>query len=526
VRAGWLRVGRIVVVLAVWAGLSAGVAVARDPVPTLRIPLEPMGYQTMQAEFLATGSSMVTVNFVDDTHLLVSFALRRLMKREVDDPPNDSDRTVGAFLVELPSGKVLAKTEWRLHDHGQYLWALGHGRFLLRVRDRLTMIAPMAGEKPEQDAFREFPFLRMDRHVLAVLLSADDDLLTVETTEQTAAGDAEQANAMVQINFYRLTVTATEPDKMLVSSAGVLRARVALALPLTTAGFIEVLEGGRDRWLFNFDTPGGKVSELAQFDTTCFPRTTFVSRSEFVAFGCRGTIDKQDIAGFNLKGDAMWQQNFFDTQVAATFAFAPKGGRFALQRTITGGTPDPMASITGVAGMSSQEVRVYQSYNGKLLFQMACRPAVRAGQNFALSQDGMRVAMLHETMTDHKGTKDFEAYTSKTVAVEIYELPELTAKDEAAVKEAQGFAPADTGAPVAMALQRVTGQAAAAAAMPEATADSAGAVSGPGTTPAETTNSSTALGDPAPPVGPAGDEVPTTPRKPPTLYGPGEKPSK
>ena len=65
------------------------------------------------------------------------------MKREADPLPDDDDRTIGACLVELPSGKVLARTEWRDHDRLQYLWNLGHGRFLLRVRDRLTMIAPM-----------------------------------------------------------------------------------------------------------------------------------------------------------------------------------------------------------------------------------------------------------------------------------------------------------------------------------------------------------------------------------------------
>ena len=104
-----------------------------------------------------------------------------------------------------------------------------------------------------------------------------------------------------------------------------------------------MLEGGRDRWLFNFDTPAGKAKELAEFDTTCYPHMTFVSHSEFVAFGCRGTVDKQDIAGFNLKGDAMWQQNFFDTQISPEFGFAPAAGRFALERTIVG-TVEGMAA--------------------------------------------------------------------------------------------------------------------------------------------------------------------------------------
>jgi hypothetical protein len=106
----------------------------------------------LRAEFLLAGSSMLTVDFVDKDHLLITFGVRRLMKREPDPPPDDDDRTVGAVLVELPSGKVLARTEWRLHDRWQYLWNLGHGRFLLRVRDSLTILAPMEAANRD-DAF-------------------------------------------------------------------------------------------------------------------------------------------------------------------------------------------------------------------------------------------------------------------------------------------------------------------------------------------------------------------------------------
>jgi hypothetical protein len=521
--------------LAALAGVSASVAMARDPDPVL-ISLEPMGYQTVLPELLASGSSMVTVHFVDKDHLLITFGLRRLMKREVDDPQTDDDHTIGAFLVAIPSGRVIAKTEWRAHDRGQYLWDLGRGRFLLRVRDRLTVLAPDAARPG--DAFHEYPFLHLERHIVAVLVSADDDLLTVETIDPKVAkaraqdndslyggGPAQADTAPVQLNFYRIRSEAPSEDRPLAASAGALRARVALALPLTTAGFLEVLEGGRDRWLFNFDTPAGKAKELAEFDTTCYPHMTFVSHSEFVAFGCRGTVDKQNIAGFNLKGEAMWQQNFFDTQVSPEFAFAPAAGRFALERTIV----DAGAGLIGAGGANSQEIRVYQTYSGKLLFRTACTPVVRAGQNFALSEDGMRLAVLREMTQDHKATKDYDAYTSHSAAVTIYPLPALTGKDEAAVKEEQGLAPEDTGAGIDLAIRRMSGQAAANAAADSAAAADAGtgpdiakpeqiAAPAADSAQAEEQSAAAAPGD----ASAVGDVPPSGPRKPPTLYGPGE----
>ena len=176
-------VGRVGAMLA-WVVLAAGTAMARDPEPPLRVPLEPLGYQAMVQEFLLAGSSMLTVDFADKDHLLITFAVRRLMKREGDGDPGDDDRTVGAFLVELPSGKVQARTEWRLHDHSQYLWNLGHGRFLLRVRDRLTVFAPLQAGK-SGDPFQQTPLLNVrSPYCGASWCRADFDLLTIESMRQ------------------------------------------------------------------------------------------------------------------------------------------------------------------------------------------------------------------------------------------------------------------------------------------------------------------------------------------------------
>jgi hypothetical protein len=527
-----------VLMLASWAAV-ASTAVTRDAEVPVRIPLAPMGFQTLSSEFLLAGSSMMTVNFVDSGHLLITFSLRRLMKRDPGDPPDDQDRVVGAYLVEVASGKVLARTEWRLHDRSQYLWKLGRGRFLLRVRDRLTVIAPMDSGDPD-NAFREIPLITVDRHIVAILVSSDDDLLTVETTRfsmgAAAAGEGFSAEpAPVQINFYRLMNAGPSLEGLRAISAGVVRSRTAVAVPMTGAGTLELLDGGKDRWLFNFDEHSGKVHELAEWDSSCFPRPTFVGPSEFVAFGCRGSADKLDIAGFNMKGQEMWEQGFFDAYVAPTFDFAPAAGRFALGRTIVSTSLEPDALLTQSV-VNGQEVRVYQTSSGKQVFKIDCSPVQRAGQNFALSEDGMRLAVVRDTLVRHGGFKDFGLDPEHEVAVEVYTLPPLSKEDVAAVKDAEAMAPPVSEARIDVALQREAAAAAAKASGAGAAAVSQsesgdvpppvapedagtpGASSAP-TEPAEEAPS--ALGDAVSGAG-TGSE-PTAPRKPPTLYGPDEK---
>jgi hypothetical protein len=511
---------------------------ARDPDPALRIPLAPMGYQAPTSEFLLAGSSMLTVHFVDNDHLLITFGLRRLMKREVDPPPDDDDRTIGALLVELPSGKVVARTEWRVHDRLQYLWGLGPGRFLLRVRDRLTVLAPMASP---DDPFHDIPLLQTDRHIVVVLVSSDGDLMTVETIKRPEGAGRENVSvgtgapadtAPVQSNFYRLLSKGAGADQLVAVSAGAIRTARAIALPMTTAGFLEVLEGAKDTWMFNFNEHAGKVNELPAFDTSCFPRVTFVGHSEFVAFGCRGSDGKQDFAGFNLKGDEMWQQNFFEPYVTPTFAFAPAAGRFALSRVLVTASFDSDSTLPNSA-VTGQEVRVYQTYSGRQLLHIDCSPVERAGQNFALSEDGLRLAVIRETLVHHAAKNDLEAYTEHSTAVEVYALPQLTDKDRAAVKDAQALAPPDPGARIDASLARLAARADAAATA-EATNHPAGTPPEPpspvqttdgmapdfGTPDAANVAGAESGGDPGSAVG---DPEPTGPRTPPTLYGPNEK---
>ncbi|GAC1363094.1 MAG: hypothetical protein NVSMB3_11490 [Acidobacteriaceae bacterium] len=290
--------------------LSAPFTRAARP-PDLRIPLESLGYIPFSTPVLTSGAAILTLNYVDDRHLLVTFSVRRLLKRIPEDPPEDFDRSIDAVLVDLPSGEVLARTAWRLHDPAQYLWPLGNGNFLLRIRDRLTTISPLRNLK-SGDAFKEHPLLASPRPIGAVLLSPDASLLILESLDppqrsgpertpspgtrayaaaQTAAqtstqppatatatpGAAPRSRTPVEIHFYRLQTAPT--GDLYAQASGGLRARTLVTIPADGAGFLSILDQGRQHWAFNYNYYRGKVEELSPFDSTCHPHPILVSRS-------------------------------------------------------------------------------------------------------------------------------------------------------------------------------------------------------------------------------------------------------
>ena len=516
---------------------------ARGPQPAVTIPLDPLGYQPLSLRYLLDGSSMITLDYVDDTHLLLTYNARRLIRRIPGDPPTDQDRNVDALLLELPSGRVLARAEWVLHDHGHYLWNLGHGQFLFRIRDNFNLIAPLANLK-RGNAFAERPFLRSNRQVDVVTLSADASFLTIETTEPQPPPPEETQSPFsplpqpsrqpsdVQLNFYRLRQSATENDGYILPQvAGMARANRFVELPLTPGGILQILDEGHQRWAFDFRAHTGKLSQLALFDSTCRPIPMFISPSEFVAFGCRGGTTRQQLAAFNLRGDATWEAALNGPFIAPYLAFAPSAGRFALGRVLTSSAGFPSDSVDP-GFFNGQSVDVFQDDSGKQLLHIDCAPIARAGQNFALSPDGMNLAVIRED------------------AVEIFPLPPLGPQDKNAIKLAQDSTPPPTDAMIDLSTPSPNSSASAtrsSTALPSNSADSLqlpdrsqtqqinqpDAQSTPSSSPPSSSPTSTSTLAPQPTAPssasfpsastPSNDSAPADPpvhRKPPTLYNP------
>jgi len=505
--------------------LMTNSAQAKGPAPSTSIPLAPLGFQSPQTQFMLAGSSMLTVDFVDPDHLLLTYSAKRLLKRLSDCPPSDQDRVVDAVLLELPSGKALARTSWRTHDHGQYLWNLGRGRFMLRIRDNLTTFAPMVN-LPRGDAFAQRAFIRTDRRIGGILLSPDADLMILETLDrknpEEVLGDRhEEDDTPVQINFFRLISLAG--DDIDVRPAGALRSRVPGRIPANAAGFIAILDQGHQRWSFDFRSYGGKTKELAGFDSTCRPSPILVSGSEFIAFGCHASHTPQVIAAFNMRGEEMWEQNMTESYVSPSFSYAPGSGRFAMSRVLTHASMVETEAVSPEI-FDGQAITVYQTDSGRQLLRVEATPVARAGQNFSLSPDGLRLAVIRDG------------------ALEVYNLPQLTSAERKAVQMAEAAAPQIDGDP-AMLMSSSSGEPADSGASAAPVPTNAGTLpsntvvsqgpAAPDAPSAGSASSEPALSPKAPPTtgeadrqgsfatGSRGD-APEQTRRPPTLYAPGE----
>ncbi len=427
----------------------------------LLIPVEPLGFQMIPTRFQSTGATMFTLHFVDETHLLFTFNKRSLMPRLPDADPNDDDRNVEAVLLNLPDGKVLARTQWRTRDRDRYLWPLEHGRFLLRQRSKLTVLDPLRNFERQgaAEAFRQEAFLELSRPIGYVAVSPGGDLLGIETVPPrkpkltgakadaaalaaTVAGykpppqpEENSGHAPVQIHFFRMLSekNGSRPgeEKLVARTAGTVGAPNLISLPATGDGFLDIKRESSGVWLFDFVSHTGKRLELSPYDTSCAPRPYWLSRSEFVAFGCRGAQGKQELSYFNLKGEQPWLSVLQGSFVSPLIVGAPAGGRFAMSRTLISTSIFDTENLNA-DDLTGQEVSVESNLDGRVLLKVLATPIQRVGQNFDLSPSGTQFAVLHAGN------------------LEVYRLPELNGKEAKALKIAEALAPERNEAVVRM----------------------------------------------------------------------------
>lgn len=477
---------------------------AKKSGPWAQISLGSVGFPGVSGPFLAAGSSMLTVHFLDSRHLLVTYGLRTLVPRLPDDPMNHDDRLVAGEVVDLPSGHVSARTEWHMHDHGRYLWKLGEGRFLIRIGGRLYTMDPLAN-LGSADAFARTLFPGRQLPPTVVLVSPDGGVVTLETMLEPPSeskpkvvvlggeeGTPEPSSKTV-IDFFRVHNGAqgVSGADFEIKPAGQVLSPVPMLLPIDADGYLWAESVDGVLWTVTFDGFGGNTVNFGKVESSCRPRLQMISRSEFLVLTCRGADDRIRMTSYGMDGHETWEEGMGDVGTP-TFAFAPAAARFAMSSThveVATGTPAVAGALipaTTVPGQLTQEVRVYQNASGDLLLEAECTPVFKTAENFDLSSDGLMAVVVQRG------------------SIAVYKLPAPGKRDLDDMAEVQKFAP-----PVSMddvVLKRLTVPVKTAMANESAAAK----------TKSDEATAAAAL------IAPGGSQGAV--RKRPTLLNPGEKP--
>ncbi len=368
------------------------------------IPVEPLGFFAPGAIYQGQRESLVSLDFLDEDHLLFTFHAPGLIHRE-GNPSAGDERQIRAVLLALPAGTLTAEALWTLHDRGRYLWMLNDGHFLLRDQQNLQL----------GDASLELkPSLLFQGPLLWLELDPLQDLIATDSREP--AGMKPQAGAVPSPETASAWVTSDEvkqygqPDivlRIVRRATGqvmlVSRTRTTVHLPINSEGFVESLHGkGRD-WALNLNYFRGGNRVMGSLDSMCAPSVEFLSNPEILVTTCNPDSSRWLVA-MSTDGKRLWNVAKPPTQIWPRLIMAPNGLRFA-RETLTVTHPINTFAPLSFDDVTGQLVEVYDAISGKVELTASASPILDGGGNVAISPSARRVAILDAG------------------AIQVYELP-------------------------------------------------------------------------------------------------------
>ena len=371
--------------------------------PSWKIPLDPLGFNAPGAIYMGARNALASLDFIDENRLLFTFRVPGLLHREGVTGDDSIERQIHAVVLSLPQGAVEAEAQWTLHDRARYLWMLKNGHFLLRDRNGLLEGDATLALRPALDFPGSLLWLDLDPTQNLMVTnsrepapkpgkSAGDD-----SSSQDASPAASAANTAMDDDS---TEEGKDPDlvvRILRRDSGhvmlVSRARMAVHLPINSAGYIENLRGRGSNWELNLKYFTGGSKMLGSVDSVCAPDDDFLSEGEILATGC-GPSGENKLAAMTTEGKTLWVTQAPSTEIWPALIVAANGLRLAWETLDTDRPVNSFAPV-GAEDVKEQSVTVFDAANGDITLVSPVSPILDAGGNVAVSPTGRRVALLN-----------------------------------------------------------------------------------------------------------------------------------
>ena len=370
--------------------------------PSFTIPVEPLGFTAPGPYYMWQRYSMASLDFLGDDHLLFTFRVPGLIRRENGHKPGEDERQIRAIVVDVKTGRAEAEALWTVHDYVRYLWMLKDGHFLLRDRDVLQLGDSSLVLKPLLQFPGPIEWLELDPQQLYMVTNSHEPAKVEPKPGQvdsppTAAAimEADGQNTSAPPGP-KTSAPADTVVRILERNTGkvmlVSRFRSAVHLPINAEGYLERLRANGQSWLLNmkFFTGGSRI--LGRVESTCAPIFDFVSQSEFLVTACAGGGGTR-LTAITTDGRRLWEEDATGSAIWPIIVTGPDGSRLA-RETIEVTHPVSASNPIDSDDVKGQLVRIINAADGSVALEAVASPALDAGGNVAISATGQRVAIL------------------------------------------------------------------------------------------------------------------------------------
>ena len=394
------------------AGRTAAISDGATPAPTNQFDLSKLGFQQLSEMARRSGASNLSLDFLDRDHVLFTFNPKKLFTRHPDCPATHVDRIVHAAILEISSGTVLKETEWYVHDSRRYLWPLGTGKILLRKLNSLYIVGA---------DLRETPLWTSSKDLLWVSVTPDGKQIITESAVDVASSTSKAK----QTSKLRVQVTFRDAESLAVLR--VIQSEKTANVEAASSGFASVISGVTGRvWLVRFGPDEKQRANIARVRTRRAPDVLYLSSNTLLIGRDSSGKPGYSVSVFTTTGNRLWRQHWDAHRYFPALARSEDGSRFAISTFRLVDVPTSASADEQLPSQHEgleQRIEVFNTASGTPVRSATAAPAMLNGENFSLSPDGLRLAVLHGTQ------------------IELYDLPEMSSEEQAKYSAAKADVP-------------------------------------------------------------------------------------
>lgn len=359
--------------------------------PSAQFDLSVTGYKELSAMARRSDKVNFTIDFIDSGHLLLTYNPKKMIVRLPECPPTHDDHFIHAAILDTRTGRVLRSADWYLHDGRRYLWSLGSGKFLLRKLNSLYLLDSDLNERI---------LLNSPQDLLWVTVTPDGKQIVTETVDEEKSSKSKKK--LVRIEFR---------DSQTMAIQRVIKSEKEVHMEATSSGFASVVSGLSGKvWLVRFGPNEQQRENIARVRTRRrAPDLLYLSSNALLIGRDSASHPGYSVSAFTVTGNRLWRQRWNEHRYSLLVERSENGSRFAVStlRPMDKPHPDDDSSDPPEEGLE-QTVQVFNTASGEVLLSVDASPVVLSGQNFTLSPDGRKLAVLHGS------------------SVELYDLPEMS----------------------------------------------------------------------------------------------------
>ncbi len=350
--------------------------------PSKSIGIRELGYSPRPQRELLDLNDDVALAWLGPQQLLVAFNPHTLVERDGQLSPGAAVRRIHAVVLDVATSKVLSSADWFLPDAGEFLWQLSGGRVLVHVGNELRIY----GEGMQIE--RQIP---LDGPLEFVRLSPNGELMAIAIVRET---HTPEQHASLRESL------GTEPpenveirvlDKDFKTEAQTTTSSEIMPPTLLNKGQVQLLAKPNRQYRLTLAPWNGETTTVARFPSACIPEVSSFAPDLLLVGTCELNTGVHEYRVLRPNGKVVLRGR---TDPQTMGQSAQGNGRVFAVKSLHATQGMAHGSVFRGSDLDYEEVRVFQSGDGRRLTSVRLQVPPPSHGAFALSPDGAQLAVI------------------------------------------------------------------------------------------------------------------------------------